>query len=60
MSKLKEGWGIVRPGDKKAHYYVDSESLCRRIMFYFGPLYADEGRREDDCAACRKKLEKRT
>lgn len=32
-----EGWGVIRPGDRKAHYYRNMESLCRRVGFYRGP-----------------------
>ena len=51
-----EGWGVVRPGDRKAHYYRDMESLCRRVGFYRGHLEADAFPSRDDCAACRKVL----
>lgn len=51
-----EGWGAIRPGDRRAHYYRDNESLCRRIGFYFGPLDSEDYPSRDDCAACRKQL----
>jgi hypothetical protein len=54
--EAKEGWGVIRPGDRKAHYYRDMTSLCRRVGFYGGPLDPDELASEDDCAACRKEL----
>jgi hypothetical protein len=54
-----EGWGVIRPGDRKAHYYVDMTSLCGRVGFYRGPLDPDTGPSRDDCAACRKKLDAR-
>ncbi|HXT91401.1 MAG TPA: hypothetical protein VN714_19275 [Trebonia sp.] len=55
-----EGWGIIRPGDRKAHYYRDMTSLCRRVGFYTGPLDADDKPSPDDCAACRKELLRET
>ena len=58
MSELEEGWGPIRPGDRKAHYYRNGDSLCRRVGLYRGPLEADEFESSDDCAACRKKLNK--
>lgn len=54
MTDEQEGWGVIRPGDRKAHYYRASMSLCRRVGFYFGPLYAEDGPSPDDCVACRK------
>ena len=55
-----EGWGVIRPGDRKAHYYRDMTSLCRRVGFYRGPLDADDKPSPDDCAACRKALRRET
>lgn len=55
--ELKEGWGI--PGQsKKWHYFRDGMSLCRKWGFFLGHLEPDEGANEDDCPACRKKLDK--
>ncbi|WP_431881737.1 hypothetical protein [Micromonospora chalcea] len=56
MENLTEGWGVIRPGDRRAHYYRDSFSLCRRVGFYVGDLDPDNGPSRDDCAACRKAL----
>ena len=53
-----EGWGVIRPGDRKAHYYRDTMSLCRRVGFYFGSVDAEDKPSPDDCAACRKVLDK--
>ena len=58
MSSEKEGWGVIRPGDRKAHYYRDGFSLCRRVGFYAGWLEPDSGPSRDDCAACRRKLDR--
>lgn len=54
--KLTEGWGVIRPGDRRAHYYRNWDSLCGRVGFYRGDLEPDLGLSRDDCAACRKKL----
>ena len=51
-----EGWGLIRPGDRKAHYYRATMSLCRRVGFYRGDLEPDTSPGPDDCAACRKVL----
>jgi hypothetical protein len=48
-----EGWGVIRPGDRKAHYYRDGFSLCRRVGLYSGPLSPDEFESEDDHKQCR-------
>ena len=55
--KVKEGWGF--PGtSKKAHYFVDATSLCRKWGFYFGPLEQGNDNSPDNCVACQRKLEK--
>lgn len=57
--KLTEGWGVMRPGDRRFHYYRDTMSLCRRVGFYHGDLDPDtEKPGSQDCAACRKVLGK--
>ncbi len=53
-----EGWGVIRPGDRRAHYYREGMSLCRRVGFYSGPLDPDTFKSKDDCAACRKVLDR--
>lgn len=55
---MAEGWGVIRPGDRKAHYYRDTLSLCRRVGFYGGPLEPDVHESSDDCKACRRQLRK--
>ena len=54
-----EGWAF--PGTaRKCHYFVGSESLCRKWGFYFGRLEADTGKpSRDDCTACQRELGKR-
>lgn len=62
MGKPSEGWGAIRPGDRKAHYYVGGEALCGRVMFYVGPLDNEtlaEVPSEDDHKECRKLLTRR-
>ena len=59
MAKRKEGWGVIRTGDRVAHYYRNMDSLCGRVGFYNGPIDADDGSESSiDCKACRKKLQK--
>ena len=54
-----EGWGVMRPGDRRFHYYADGFSLCRRVGFYSGPLDLDTGKAgPQDCKACRKVLDR--
>lgn len=48
-----EGWGVIRPGDRKAHYYRDGMSLCRRVGFYQGQLDPDDKPSPDDHKECR-------
>lgn len=59
--KLKEGWGF--PGglgiSRKAHYFVNSLSLCRKWGFYYGSLEQGNDNSPDNCTACKKALAKR-
>jgi len=50
-AKQDEGWGVIRPGDRKAHYYRDTMSLCRRIGLYCGSL--EPGRQAEPGRLCR-------
>lgn len=57
---ISEGWGLLRPGDRFAHYYRNEEALCREIAFYRG--YLEPGGRSVpessiDCADCRTRIE---
>jgi len=54
----QEGWGIIRPGDRKAHYYRGTMSLCRTRRFYACELSPDTFRSRDDCATCRRALDR--
>jgi len=56
--QLTEGWGVIRRGDRKAHYYRDTLSLCRTRGFYAYHLQPDNEPSPDDCKACRKVLDK--
>jgi hypothetical protein len=56
--EVTEGWGIIRPGDRKAHYYRDTMSLCRRVGFYRGSLDGNDKPSPDDCGACRKQRDR--
>ena len=52
-----EGWGVIRPGQRKAHYYRSGSSLCGRVILYRGPLEPNDYKSKDDCAACRRALD---
>ena len=55
---MSEGWGFPG-GSRKAHYFRQMTSLCRRWGFYAGHLEADNGTPSpDDCAACRRVLDR--
>jgi hypothetical protein len=56
--EIKEGWGVIRPGDRVAHYYRGMDSLCRKIGFYRGPLEPDDFASSSDCKACRRAVDK--
>lgn len=52
------GWGFPDQS-RKAHYFVDSMALCGRWWFR-GTLTPNqsEAKSPDDCAACRRKLDR--
>lgn len=53
----REGWGVLRAGERRYHYYRDGRSLCSRVGFYRGTLEADDGQpSSNDCKGCRKIL----
>lgn len=54
-----EGWGVIPPGQRKAHYFVSRTALCHGWGFYNGPLEPDGGPSTDDCAKCRRLLDHR-
>jgi len=56
--QIKEGWGFPA-GSRKAHYFVDSMSLCRRWGFYYGSLEQGNDNSPDNCPTCMKALAKR-
>ncbi|MFL6289197.1 MAG: hypothetical protein ACJ73L_12450 [Actinomycetes bacterium] len=51
-----EGWGLIRPGDDRSHYYRRMDAVCGRAGFYYGPIDPDGMPMPDDCPACRKVL----
>lgn len=59
MAKPNEGWGFPL-NSRKAHYFVDTFSLCRKMGFYRGDLEQGNNNSPDNCAECRKRLAART
>jgi hypothetical protein len=63
--ELTEGWAFPSWDARKCHYYgEDRRSLCGKWAYVaaLAPppgLQPDEGASPDDCAACRRKLDKR-
>lgn len=54
---IREGW--ARPlNSKKHHFFRDGASVCGKWMLFSKDLEPDTFKSPDDCAACRKKLEK--
>ena len=55
--ETKAGWGF--PGtSRKAHYFVNGMSLCRKWGFYLGPLEQGNDGSPDNCTTCMKALAK--
>jgi len=55
MAERTTGWGFPA-NSRKAHWFVKGMALCRKWMF-FGALTGDNGKSQDDCAACRRILD---
>lgn len=51
-----EGWGLIAPGNRVAHYYRETMSLCRKRGSYTSTLDPRDTTGPDDCAACRRVL----
>jgi len=58
VSSSKQGWGWPL-NSRKAHYFVDGIALCGSWMFLGSKLDDSSACSKDDCAACRRKLDKR-
>ena len=57
MNRVKKGWGFPL-NSRKAHYFNnDARSLCGKWM-YFGTLEDSNHNSPDNCAKCRRKLQK--
>lgn len=57
-----EGWqDFLAPGNRVAHYFVESRSLCGRVGFYMARLSdpLTPGKARADCAECRRLVGKR-
>jgi hypothetical protein len=52
------GWGFPETS-RKAHYFVDMMSLCRKWGFYNGPLEQGNDDSIYNCAECKRLLAKR-
>jgi len=55
-----EGWGAIRRGDHRSHYYRDGFSVCRRRIgpYVHGPLERDFNKTKDNCLACCEALDR--
>ena len=59
--ETKEGWTWLT-NSKKWHYFVDGRSLCGGFMVFAnmqGELVQGNNDSSDNCASCKKKLQKR-
>ena len=59
MTGEAEGWGFTHTS-RKCHYFRGGFSLCGKYGFRSpnAPLDPDEGKSKDDCAQCRKALDR--
>jgi len=58
MEELNEGWGYPI-NSRKAHYFVDTMSLCRQYGFYRADLAQGDDNSPDTCLKCMKIKAKR-
>jgi len=56
MAHKPKGWGMPQLS-KKAHYFVNGQSLCNRWM-YLGELEDARHTHPQNCASCQAKREK--
>jgi hypothetical protein len=56
MSDFKTGWAWPINA-RKAHFYVDSASLCRRYTLFGGTVELGNDSSPDNCKTCRKAKE---
>jgi hypothetical protein len=60
VDRAQEGWGYSPGNSRKWHYFkADGMSLCRKIGFYRGDTEVGNDNSEDNCAQCRRLLERR-
>lgn len=55
--ELTEGW-VFLSNSKKAHYFREGRSLCRKWGYMGNAYEADEFESADDCKDCRSRLNK--
>lgn len=53
---MKKGWGWPA-NSRKAHYFIDGRAICGKWLF-FGAVEDRNHGSPDNCAACKKRLEK--
>lgn len=57
LEGLSSGWGYLRPGDRRVHFYDAGFSLCGRVGWYFGAIIAEGGPITSlDCKSCTDRL----
>jgi hypothetical protein len=54
-AKPRQGWGWPI-NSRKAHYFVDGLSLCRKMMYLGSQLEEGNDESEDNCAGCKERL----
>ena len=52
---MAEGWGFPT-GSRKAHYFVDGRSLCRKWMYLGGLMPSEKTTVPSDCVTCARRL----
>lgn len=55
---IPEGWGVLRPGITRAHYFRRDKSLCQKVGQYRGPLTEQGPRLSLACRPCLKIIQK--
>lgn len=55
---FREGWGYPQRRQSRSHYFRGGKSLCQKVGLYHGRLEDDMHAVFDECAHCRKIVDK--
>jgi hypothetical protein len=60
QAKNSRGWAFPTANARKAHFFIESRSLCGKFAYWGEEIEDDKHESADNCAACKRKREKLT